>query len=110
MEDSRSDLLSTWTVSGSDFLDNEMHLLLAATITSRKMMDIKDIPYGVYILCGKITLWARDCSCLDSSTEFCVNWTCRTHGKVTIELCKVLQIPASQKKLPDILQDTERSD
>ncbi|KAL6091457.1 hypothetical protein STEG23_018292, partial [Scotinomys teguina] len=58
-----------------------MCLLLAALNTSRKMMDIKDTLYGVYLL-GKIAIWARNCSCLDSLTEHCVNWTCRTQDSL----------------------------
>ncbi|KAL6034536.1 hypothetical protein STEG23_034676, partial [Scotinomys teguina] len=54
------------------------HLLLAALNTSRKMMGIKDTLYGVYVL-GKIAISARNYSSLDSLTEYCANWTYRTH-------------------------------
>ncbi|KAL6047366.1 hypothetical protein STEG23_020644 [Scotinomys teguina] len=68
-----------------------MCLLLAALNTSRKMMDIKDTLYGVYLL-GKIAIWARNCSCLDSLTEHCVDWTCRTHKKMITELARTFLI------------------
>ncbi|KAL6048584.1 hypothetical protein STEG23_002269 [Scotinomys teguina] len=70
-KDSRPDLLSTWTVGGAEFLDNEMCLLLAAQITSRKMMGIEDTPYGVYLPLGKTAIWTRNSSCLDSLTKYC---------------------------------------
>ena len=36
----------------------------------------------------KLTIWARKCSCLDCLTVCYINWTYRTHRKMTVKLCQ----------------------
>ncbi|KAL6094227.1 hypothetical protein STEG23_017147 [Scotinomys teguina] len=51
------------------------------------MMGTKDPLYEAYLL-RKTAICARKYSCLDSLTEHCINWTCRTHKKVIAQLAK----------------------
>ena len=37
---------------------------------------------------AKLVIWARNCSCLDILTLCCMNWTCRTHKKITDNFVK----------------------
>ena len=36
----------------------------------------------------RLVIWARNCSFLDCLLVCCINWICKTHRKVTVELFK----------------------
>ena len=64
---------------------------------------------------AKLAILAKNCYPLTADSMLYRQIEQARHGKKTIEFCQdkagqSLEIPASQKSLPDILQDTEESD
>ncbi|CAO2611318.1 hypothetical protein LEMLEM_LOCUS15096 [Lemmus lemmus] len=72
------------------FHDNEIHLLLAAANYFKRKMG----SWSKRLLMDFVSHWARNCSCLDCLMVCCMNWTCKTHRKVTAEHSKTWDGPS----------------